>query len=140
MACLQIANPWGDLRDICGAVLVNKDRTGGEFVLLIHQMESGKWGIPKGAREEGETRAQCVIRELVEEIRLYIHPIYFVGREDENFHVISLNLPFENFQLKVCQREVDSYMWTPKHQLKRMLEDRQLNLISSIVISNYLQS
>lgn len=67
----------GDIKDFVGTkiALVNKDR-----VLAILREDkpgldfSGMWDLPGGAREGHETPIQTVIREVNEELGLYITP------------------------------------------------------------------
>src|SRR5690349_8363271 len=51
----------------CGALLVSKD---GRRCLLVQQRETGKWGLPKGSRNEGERPEEGMIREVKEETGL----------------------------------------------------------------------
>ena len=56
-------------------------------VLLLqcgaHKSEAGKWGVPAGKIEQGETPQQAAIRELFEETGIVAEPpsqIHYVGR------------------------------------------------------------
>lgn len=42
--------------------------------LLVHQRPDGTWSLPAGAIEPGETPAQAVVRETVEETGLLVVP------------------------------------------------------------------
>src|SRR3954462_10115637 len=42
--------------------------------LLIHQRPDGTWSLPAGAIEPGETPAQAVVRETLEETGLQVIP------------------------------------------------------------------
>ena len=56
----------------CGACLVSQDQ-----VLLVKQRGTGKWGFPKGSKNDGETNYECMVRELREETGLFLdehHP------------------------------------------------------------------
>jgi 8-oxo-dGTP diphosphatase len=59
-----------------GAVVVDRDR-----VLLVqrgHEPAKGKWSLPGGILELGESLAQGVAREVREETGLVVEPIEFV--------------------------------------------------------------
>ena len=53
------------LRDIpkIGVLLVSSSK---QFV-LVHQKESGLWGLPKGSVNDGENLLEGAVRELIEE-------------------------------------------------------------------------
>ncbi len=56
----------------------------GEVVLIerSHEPEKGKWVLPGGMVERGETAATACSRELREEVGLAVDPVAFVGLYD----------------------------------------------------------
>lgn len=48
-------------------------------LLLQKRSDTGKWGLPGGALELGETLEDGVIREVYEETGLKIKPIFIIG-------------------------------------------------------------
>lgn len=54
----------------CGAVVWAMEA--GRRVYLIEQMLSGRWGLPKGHMEPGETEADTALREIREETGLTV--------------------------------------------------------------------
>lgn len=59
---------------IQGAVVNDK----GE-ILLEKRADDGKWGVPAGWMEVGETPAQCIQREILEETNLQVIPEKIIG-------------------------------------------------------------
>ena len=54
--------------EVCGIILINDKRQ----CLMVHQVKSGVWGIPKGHVNNNESIYDCAIREFSEETGLYI--------------------------------------------------------------------
>lgn len=48
-------------------------------ILLIQRADNGKWAMPGGALEVGETPAAGVVREALEETGVYCRPLSLVG-------------------------------------------------------------
>jgi ADP-ribose pyrophosphatase YjhB (NUDIX family) len=54
-------------------------------ILLIQRADNGKWAMPGGALEVGETPAAGVVREALEETGVYCRPVALVGVFDSRF-------------------------------------------------------
>ena len=69
-----------------GAIIINKE---GKIVLLLRgkqaEKESGKWEIPGGAVEFGETLSQALKREIYEEINVEIEVVELLEVSDHIF-------------------------------------------------------
>lgn len=62
------------------------DRTGDEVLILILQHEAGKWMLPKGTIEPGETSEAVALREVHEEAGLSnLRVVSDLGRERYSF-------------------------------------------------------
>ena len=75
-----------------GGVVVRGDTAGGGEVLLI-TVAGGRWQLPKGRVEEGETAEQAAVREVAEEtgvrgrVRAELPAIdYWFSRVDRRIH------------------------------------------------------
>lgn len=54
-------------------------------ILLIQRSDNGKWAMPGGALEVGETPAEGVVREALEETGINCEPVRLVGIFDSRF-------------------------------------------------------
>jgi hypothetical protein len=54
-------------------------------ILLIRRSDTKKWGLPGGALEVGETPAEGVAREVLEETGVRCQPVALVGVFDSRF-------------------------------------------------------
>ena len=54
-------------------------------ILLIRRADNGKWAMPGGALEVGETPAEGGVREALEETGIRCHPLSLVGVFDSRF-------------------------------------------------------
>lgn len=52
-----------------GAIVLR--RVGEAVECLLVRGPAGRWGFPKGRREQGETETQCAVRELEEETSIH---------------------------------------------------------------------
>ena len=74
-------------RIACRGVILSEGK-----VLLVHEEALDKWLIPGGGLEEGETLAECCIREMAEETGILVQPkqCYLTIHEYyEQWHLIS---------------------------------------------------
>jgi ADP-ribose pyrophosphatase YjhB (NUDIX family) len=66
----------GQLRTGCSAVIFNADRT---KALLTRRTDNGRWCIPGGGMEAGESAAEACIREVWEETGLHVEVKRLIG-------------------------------------------------------------
>ena len=67
---------------LAGAAAVIDDEG---MILLQRRADNGLWNMPGGVMEVGETPAQAVVRELLEETGLRCQPIALVGVYDNRY-------------------------------------------------------
>jgi 8-oxo-dGTP pyrophosphatase MutT (NUDIX family) len=60
----------------CAAIVWDAAR---QKLLLTRRSDNGKWCLPGGAMESGESAAEAVVREVFEETGLHVRPIRLVG-------------------------------------------------------------
>ena len=66
----------GQLRVGCSAVIFDKDR---KKVLLTQRTDNGRWCVPGGALESGESAAEACEREVWEETGLKVRATRLIG-------------------------------------------------------------
>jgi ADP-ribose pyrophosphatase YjhB (NUDIX family) len=69
------------IRPGVAAVIFDDDR-----VLLQRRDDTGRWGLPGGGVEPGESVRQAVIREVREETGLEVEPIRLIGVYSDPIH------------------------------------------------------
>ena len=55
-------------------------------ILLQERADTGDWGFPGGYMEYGESFAQCVRREFLEDAGIAINPVELLGILDQDFY------------------------------------------------------
>ncbi len=100
-------------------------------ILLLHRQnhksQGGKWGLPAGKSEEGETPEEAVIRELKEETRIEASPSevehwrkLFVRYPEYDFGFNMFYLPMrKEKKVELRAEEHSEYLWViPAEALK----------------------
>ncbi len=117
-------------------------------ILLLHRnnekSEGGKWGVPGGKVDAGETLSGALVREILEETGIevreaelsYLQPISVRHpRHDITYHIFSTKLA-ERPDVVLQPREHQAYAWsTPQNALKFPLVsdvDRCIKLLYGI--------
>jgi 8-oxo-dGTP pyrophosphatase MutT (NUDIX family) len=54
-------------------------RDASERVLFMHRADDGRWGLPAGAIDPGESPVQAIVREVCEETGLVVRPTRVAG-------------------------------------------------------------
>lgn len=113
----------------CSAVVFDHER---ENILLTRRTDNGRWCLPGGALDPGETVTESCIREVREETGLEVEVVRLVGvysdphrlveyADGNRFHLISLN-----FEAKVVggkltySDETSEFLWTSPDQLDQV--------------------
>ena len=104
----------------------------GEQILLIRRGREpmlGAWSLPGGALELGETTAEGVAREVLEETGVRVRPIEIVAtldrivRDEEGrvrFHYVLVEwlcLPVEDTASPVCGDDAMEARWVPRGEM-----------------------
>jgi 8-oxo-dGTP pyrophosphatase MutT (NUDIX family) len=100
----------------CGIILLCKDL---EHILLVKQVESNKWGLPKGHMEfekDGNNKFKCARRELEEEtgIRLQTGKYTKIGSlviNNKLLYIICLTEDYTKVKLSPDVREIINVYW-----------------------------
>ena len=141
----------GQLRMGCSAVIFNETRT---KALLTRRTDNGRWCIPGGGIEAGESAAEACIREVWEEtclhvevkrlIGVYSNPNQLVIYPDGNkahFVVISFEVEVTGGELGLSNETTEAGFYSvqemeamPMHgKHKERVEDALLNLAEALI-------
>jgi 8-oxo-dGTP pyrophosphatase MutT (NUDIX family) len=115
-----------------GGLIYDKDTM---KVLLVHQKESGLWGIPKGCIEKGEKPYEGAIREIREETSLDL--------KKDNLRIKDRQKIYGNFFFVFCvpckktiicdTREISEARWVSIYKVK----DYKINGYSRTVFKKF---
>ncbi|MBS0628443.1 MAG: NUDIX hydrolase [Verrucomicrobia bacterium] len=88
-----------------------------------NKQEAGKWGVPAGKLEEGETPREAAIRELFEETGINASRVYGLGclyiRKKEIDYVYHLFKVELDEVVNVClSNEHEGYLWASQEDLE----------------------
>jgi 8-oxo-dGTP diphosphatase len=121
--CSQQSQPIGVERMIKVAAAIIENEKG---QLLIARRKKGKsqeglWEFPGGKVEEGESEADCLVRELLEEMNIKIMPDEWYGVNDHHYGTIHIQLIA--YKAKFVSGEVtlvdhDECRWISRGELK----------------------
>jgi mutator protein MutT len=101
--------------DRVGQILIDKRKAGGSM--------GGLWEFPGGKIEAGETVADCIVREIREELGIEIS----VGE-----HLISIDHTYPNFQLTLIVHHCHHISGTPQP-----IESDEVRWVNVRALGNY---
>ena len=99
----------GQLRVGCSAVIFDEQR---EKVLLTQRMDNGRWCLPGGHMESGESAAEACEREVWEETGLKVRAVRLLGVYSNPDQLVIYNdgnkafFVVLNFEVQVLEGEV----------------------------------
>jgi 8-oxo-dGTP pyrophosphatase MutT (NUDIX family) len=113
--------------EAAGGMVLNKN---GQLLMMKRK---GKWDMPKGKLDEGETIEECAVREVIEETGL--SPLYSIRKLQTTFHTYPYKgktalkpshwflMRYEGIQEPVPQTEEDitEIRWVDKETAKELL-------------------
>lgn len=124
-------------------------RSGGKFLLCRSGDEySGKWSVPKGHVEDGETTLDAAYRETLEETGLNLKSLPYVSVKKNFSHMYSLrnkdvvvffaddptgmliDEPLFCNEIDGEPKEIDAYMWADVKNARSMITRSQQELFS----------
>lgn len=94
-----------------GGILINRS---GDQILLVRGLKEGKWGPPKGHKENHERHWECALREIREETGLVLDCPVIPPSIDINGYTFYLMQIEQDQNLTVLdQREICDVGWWP---------------------------
>ncbi|MDM0111322.1 NUDIX hydrolase [Variovorax sp. J22R133] len=132
----------------CGIVILNT----GQQVLVCHATGTGRWDLPKGMQEAGESARATAVREAWEETSLDLdsHELAELGLFDylpqKRLHLFGLKVGAGAIDIDACRchstfpdritgqevPEVDGYAWKPVMRLEEWCGKNLTRVFKSI--------
>jgi 8-oxo-dGTP pyrophosphatase MutT (NUDIX family) len=139
----------------CGAVVYKIENANPVF-LLVKSVKSGKWGLPKGHMEKGETEKETAVREIFEETgvkqlkfddNFRQEDIYIIDNEEttklghkiEKHVVYFFALLAGNENLEYDKKEISESRWVNFQKAKELLLFHNLKEILSLAYKKIIK-
>ena len=111
----------------CAIVLVRR----GNEVLLIHKPEwtDGRFSIPSGFVDPGESLEECAVREVFEETGIEIRNLRYVGSQNWPFPsslMSGFTADYAGGELQIETAEIDDARWFPVDRLPTLPSRRSI--------------
>ena len=127
--------------EVCAAIIVNENNEIFTCQRGYGEFKDG-WEFPGGKIEPGETKEQCIIREIKEELCVTINPISFIGTVEYDYS--TFHLIMHCFISKVISGSLD----LKEHEDKKYLDLNHLDKVNFLpadllvlpLIKNYFES
>lgn len=116
-----------------GGVIESHD----QHILIVLQIESQRWGIPKGKKKEGETKVHCIQREIAEEVGLHITLPPDATIHENIYTIIRLRKPAHHYSITIQPEEIQEHRWIPLTHLNTTLHTLPFNKISRLALTHY---
>jgi 8-oxo-dGTP pyrophosphatase MutT (NUDIX family) len=113
----------------CAAIIWDQQR---QKILLTRRSDNGRWCLPGGGMEPGESAAEAVAREVLEETGLQVEPMRLTGiytspdwiieyRDGNRFQVVAMNFEARIIggKLRLSEETTEFGYFTPE-QIKSM--------------------
>lgn len=111
-----------EVKDVCGALIVER----GKFLVAKRKKDDtfgGLWEFPGGGIEPGESKRQCLRREIKEELGVLIEPQRLIHTLSDEIPSLRINVFL--FACKIIKGvprpiECQQVRWVSINQLKRL--------------------
>lgn len=129
---------------IAGGGIVENDN--GEILFIFRR---GKWDLPKGKLDKGETIEQCAVREVMEEtglvdvqlselVGITHHQYNEKGVEiDKESHWYAMKAPGQQTMTPQAEEDILETKWVAKNEIDEVLKNTFQNITD--IISTYLK-
>ena len=114
---------------------------------ILFQLRRGKWDLPKGKLEEGETIEECAVREVEEEtglqnielgelVGITSHQYTERGRDiDKETHWFAMKVSGAQQLIPQIEEDILELKWVAENELEFYLSNTYSNIIT--IIENY---
>ena len=123
-----------------GGIVLNPDKE----ILFIYRR--GKWDLPKGKLDEGETIEQCAVREVEEETGIRdITVNRFIGITTHEYfdkwvneevikesHWYEMDIKTAQTLIPQTEEDIEDIKWVSEHELNTCLADSYVNIVEII--------
>jgi 8-oxo-dGTP pyrophosphatase MutT (NUDIX family) len=123
-----------------GGLVINDKRE------LLMMFRRGKWDLPKGKLDEGETIEACALREVQEETGVrnlelgnlvgITHHEYFDKHLNKNViketHWFSMQANGEEKLIPQTDEDIETIIWADEYELKECLKNTYKNIVEII--------
>lgn len=113
----------------CGIILLDKHDD--PYVLFVEQVESQKWGLPKGHMEtdkDKNKRFDCAKRELSEETGINLNDVQYrscynklgsIIINNKLFYIIQIDMDYRKIKVNVDLNEIKGSRWVKVSEIIR---------------------
>lgn len=121
----------------CGAIIYNN-----ESILIVQEAKNnrGKWNLPGGHIESGETPKDAVLREIKEELFLDLEiledPIIY---KTENAIIHIFYLKYNGGEILI-QDELMDYKWVSKLEFEKIPDEQLRRILLKDIIDDFYKS
>lgn len=111
---------------------------------ILFQFRRGKWDLPKGKLDEGETIEECAVREVEEEtglINIQLGELIGITKHLYTEHEVEIEKETYWFAMKVsgeqklvpqAEEDITELKWVSEHELQPYLSDTFANIIEIV--------
>lgn len=101
------------IQNEAGRILIARRKKG--------KSQEGLWEFPGGKLEAGETAAECLRRELLEEMSIVIEPRELFGTNEHDYGAVQIRLiaywaDFRSGEIRLVDH--DEYRWVEQNELR----------------------
>lgn len=111
---------------------------------ILFQFRRGKWDLPKGKLDEGETIPECAVREVEEEtglqnielgelIGITTHHYFENDKEiEKETHWYAMKVSGEQNLVPQVEEDIEKLDWVAEHELGTYLENSYANIVEIV--------
>ena len=148
---MKATNKWSDLdlqsaqKGIAVAIVNDKDE-----ILVMDHVKTGKWLVPTGGVEDGDSLLKTVFKEMFEELNIKVTSVTFIGdetnkyvRNESDVYVTVSHYVVNNYKGRIVNNEPHkhrSLRWLSKKDfdVENRMESRNFGDITRYIFNNFM--